>query len=567
MNALRSEQLSRRLWLAMLVIVLSVALISLPLIAGSYRSYRSSAEALQEIQSLKMLAELSNKISRERAPANNAMSSPRAALPEQLQALREYRAEVDLQIQRTAEVLKRSGFAPAALELERNLKPALAFGRRAVDGYIALPDEQRRPQQLDQAIASMFMAWDKSHEVLQHVVSRSQGKDTALSNYYTLILLLADLRDQAGRTASNIMAAVTFNEPVPEENLARFMQTQRQTQYLWQLVNVVQPEHDKTPQFQALHRRVKSEFLDQGLPIIAGLVDESLKGQPYSMTGPELTQAIVGKFSTVVALQDYILQYSVEAAQHEQRQAKKNLVYAILMVLVSLLAVVLTMIYARKWVFEPLITARRQLFELAQLEDRPAAESSRHRQGSSIFDAISRLQKKLQQREALEFQLKHIAHSDSLTGIANRFALDEYIKLLEKQPSQFKQSCLMIIDIDNFKRVNDSCGHIVGDQVIQAVAENLKSSVRASDLLVRYGGDEFLVLMETISLETALKIAEKIRKSVLASEIFQCEELADVNVSISAGVAVGAASWMALLAKADEALFRAKAKGKNTVSS
>jgi diguanylate cyclase (GGDEF)-like protein len=115
--------------------------------------------------------------------------------------------------------------------------------------------------------------------------------------------------------------------------------------------------------------------------------------------------------------------------------------------------------------------------------------------------------------------------------------------------------------------VNDSCGHIVGDQVIQAVAENLKSSVRASDLLVRYGGDEFLVLIENISLETALKIAEKIRKGVLASEIFQCEELAHVNVSISAGVAVGAASWMALLAKADEALFRAKAKGKNTVSS
>lgn len=550
----------------MLVIMLSVALISLPLIVSSYRSYQKSSEALQEIQSLKMVAELSNKISRERAPANNAMSSPQDELPEQLGALRKYRAEADIQMQQAAEVLRRTGFAGAARELEQNFKPALALGRQAVDRYIALPYGQRRQEQLDQAIASMFMAWDQSHAVLQHVVSQSKGKDTALSNYYTLILLLADLRDQAGRTASNIMAAVSFNEPIPEENLARFMQTQRQTQYLWQLVNVVQPEHDKTPEFQALHRRVKSGFLDQGLPLIAGLVDESLKGQPYSMTGPQLTQAIVGKFSTVVDLQSYILQYSVDAARQELQQAKKKLIYAILIVLVSLLTVVLTMIYARKWVFEPLIVARRQLFALAQLEDRPALESSRHRQGSSIFDAISRLQKKLQQREALEFQLKHIAHSDSLTGIANRFALDEYIKLLEKQPSQFKQTCLMIIDIDNFKQVNDRCGHIAGDWVIQAVAENLKSCVRASDLLVRYGGDEFLVLIENISQETALKVAEKIRKGVLASEILQCEELAEVNVSISAGVAVGAASWMALLARADEALFRAKAKGKNTVS-
>ena len=175
MNALRSEQLSRRLWLAMLVIVLSVALISLPLIAGSYRSYRSSAEALQEIQSLKMLAELSNKISRERAPANNAMSSPRAALPEQLQALQEYRAEVDLQIQRTAEVLKRSGFAPAALELERNFKPALALGRRAVDGYIALPDEQRRPQQLDQAIGGFACRRDDDQLVSTALLFNQPG--------------------------------------------------------------------------------------------------------------------------------------------------------------------------------------------------------------------------------------------------------------------------------------------------------------------------------------------------------------------------------------------------------
>jgi len=98
------------------------------------------------------------------------------------------------------------------------------------------------------------------------------------------------------------------------------------------------------------------------------------------------------------------------------------------------------------------------------------------------------------------------------------------------------------------------------------VAESLKSCMRASDLLVRYGGDEFLVLIEDIGLDTALRIAEKIRRTVLASELFQSEEFGQVSVSISAGVAVGAASWMALLARADEALFRAKAKGKNSVS-
>ncbi|MEK5765058.1 GGDEF domain-containing protein, partial [Acinetobacter junii] len=84
-------------------------------------------------------------------------------------------------------------------------------------------------------------------------------------------------------------------------------------------------------------------------------------------------------------------------------------------------------------------------------------------------------------------RLKNIAHSDPLTGLANRFALEEYTRFLESHPSQFSQTCLMIIDIDRFKHVNDQYGHIVGDQVIRRIADQLKANVRASDLIVRYG--------------------------------------------------------------------------------
>ena len=566
MSALRSEHISHRLWLAMLIIVLSVVLMSLPLILNNYRDYQKSSEVLLEIQSLKMVAELVNKVSRERAPANNAMSSARNEHFKSQKALEKYRKDVDIHIQKTIDVLNKTGFELVAQELQQQFIPTLMLGREAVDDYVAVPNKHRKMQQLDGAISAMFKAWDKSHDALQHVIEQSKGKNSVFSSNYTLIFLLADLRDQAGRSASNIMAAVTFNETVPNENLARSLQTQRQAQYLWELVHIVQPEQDKTPEFQVLHQRVKTEFLDQALPLINELINESLKGQSYRMIGPQLTEAMLNKFTSVIDLQNYILEYSVQSAQIEQEHARKELIYAILILLVPLFTILLTMIYAKKWVFEPLILAREQLFALAQFEDR-SVQVNKRKQGANIFDAIGRVQKKLQQREALEFQLKHVAHSDSLTGVANRFALDEYIKMLENQPAQFQQSCLIIIDIDNFKQVNDSYGHITGDLVIQAVAESLKESVRTSDLLVRYGGDEFLVLIENISLATALKIAEKIRKSVAKSDVFQPENFERVQVSISAGVAVGAASWMGLLAKADQALFRAKAKGKNTVSS
>jgi diguanylate cyclase (GGDEF)-like protein len=98
--------------------------------------------------------------------------------------------------------------------------------------------------------------------------------------------------------------------------------------------------------------------------------------------------------------------------------------------------------------------------------------------------------------------------------------------------------------------------------VIQFVAEKLKENIRTSDLLVRYGGDEFIVLIENVGMERALKIAEKIRSEIYEAKSVDNVRCPDLKVSISIGVAIGATSWMALLEKADRALFQAKEQGK-----
>ena len=101
------------------------------------------------------------------------------------------------------------------------------------------------------------------------------------------------------------------------------------------------------------------------------------------------------------------------------------------------------------------------------------------------------------------------------------------------------------------------------------MAEKLKENIRTSDLLVRYGGDEFIVLIENVGMERALKIAEKIRSEIYEAkpvDNVRCPDL-KVSISISIGVAIGATSWMALLEKADRALFQAKEQGKNKVAS
>jgi diguanylate cyclase (GGDEF)-like protein len=120
--------------------------------------------------------------------------------------------------------------------------------------------------------------------------------------------------------------------------------------------------------------------------------------------------------------------------------------------------------------------------------------------------------------------------------------------------------------VDDFKHVNDTFGHIVGDEVIKLIAEKLQFNVRISDLVVRYGGDEFLVLIEQTTFEDAWVVANKILQEIGSSELYIAELNENIRVSVSAGVAVGAASWMALLEKADKSLFQAKENGKNKVA-
>ena len=569
MREIRSEYLSQKLYIAMSIIILSLCSLSIPLMVKSYRDYIKTNQALTEIQALQAVADLANKISRERAPANKLMSSNQQDFAQHVLELKLYRLTVDEQMQKTLAVLKHSNLPNLDLSLFDRLDEALTQGRQQVDAYAALPREQRNAETMDQAILKMFNAWDRSHDVLKDVIAVSEGKDTAVSNFYVQILLLADLRDQAGRAASNVMAHVAFKQPIPETNLARSLQTRKQVMYLWELIDTLQPERDKTEEFKVLHQAVYNEFLAKGLLIVERLMNESIYHRPYYLTGTQLTEAIVDKFSTVVELQNYLLKYSVEKAIIEKHKAQNILLTTVGISLISIFAALFTMIYARKRVFSPLIQAREILFDLSHSSIRPNPMDTKDQPANvySLFTAIQQLKQTLQQRDALEFRLKNIAHLDSLTGVANRYALNEYIKLLENQPTQFSETCLMVIDIDHFKQVNDVYGHLMGDQVIQFVAEKLKENIRTSDLLVRYGGDEFIVLIENVGMERALKIAEKIRSEIYEAKSVDNVRCPDLKVSISIGVAIGATSWMALLEKADRALFQAKEQGKNKVAS
>ncbi|MEQ1451982.1 GGDEF domain-containing protein [Acinetobacter seifertii] len=566
MSGLRSEHISNRLFFFMLVIILSLLFMAVPLIVSSYQEYLKTKQALIEIKSLKLIAEVANKVSKERAPANKLMSSNSADFLKNQKNLKQYRLSVDQQIDETIRVLREEGYSDLADILNTKFKSDLKRARTVVDNYVATPKQARTSEKLDNAILAMFGAWDSCRDVLQKLMLQLKSKDSQINNYFTLIVVLTDMRDQAGRTASNVIAPITFEETIPNDNRARSLQTQQQARYLWALVDTLQSEQAKTQEYHRLYSRVKTEFLDKGVPIVGQLLDESQKKEAYHLTANQLTDHIVGKFTTVIDLQKFLLNKSVSIAVQEKYLAKKKFFLTLLISSISLAAALLTLIYAKRRVFEPLIQARTLILELSQSTDYPVDDlNSKKGEFISLFEAIDRLQKMLKQRDAFEFQLKNIANTDPLTGVSNRLALAEYLKIVESYPNKFSKTCLMIIDIDRFKDVNDQYGHIVGDQVISRIADQLKANVRASDLIVRYGGDEFLILLEQIPFLDARLLAEKIRIAISLEGIDLSGSDEKLHISVSIGFAIGATSWMELLEKADRSLLRAKARGRNVV--
>jgi diguanylate cyclase (GGDEF)-like protein len=157
---------------------------------------------------------------------------------------------------------------------------------------------------------------------------------------------------------------------------------------------------------------------------------------------------------------------------------------------------------------------------------------------------------------------------DALTGLYNQNylsgALHREINRCRRYNLQL--SCLMI-DVDNFKTINDTHGHLAGDDVLRGVGRTLQSTLRGYDFAVRYGGDEFLVVLAQNNPTGATHVAERIREMVLQYAFFPGPGAASVTVSIGVASVPGqhVQSATSLIEAADQALYQAKGQGKNRV--
>jgi diguanylate cyclase len=181
----------------------------------------------------------------------------------------------------------------------------------------------------------------------------------------------------------------------------------------------------------------------------------------------------------------------------------------------------------------------------------------------TVSHEVEGLKKKLE-------KLSEEARTDTLTGLANRRAFeDAIVREMDRSNRSGSELSLLLADIDHFKRINDTHGHLVGDNVLRITAKMIKGKIRGQDLVARFGGEEFVIMLPDTPLEGAAVVAEKIRASFEKMQVKKKQSQETIGVIT---LSLGGASYRKgesleeLIGRTDSALYQSKGKGRNRVT-
>ena len=241
--------------------------------------------------------------------------------------------------------------------------------------------------------------------------------------------------------------------------------------------------------------------------------------------------------------------------------------YKLMAVLILLgLFVIVVMLLVRRHLIAPLQRSVSALSSLDAGEALPALGPSRLIEIQAIEEAVRELHEQISQNEAVRQELEKLANKDGLTGLTNRrhFMLTAEIELQRAQRYR-RPVTVGMADLDYFKKLNDTYGHAAGDAVLKAFAGMVSEALRQSDLVCRYGGEEFAFLFPEIAPSEAIALAERLRRRCADADV-TLPDGRKVRVTASLGLADASECPIEIALKhADEALYEAKRQGRNRV--
>jgi diguanylate cyclase (GGDEF)-like protein len=574
--ALRIQHLVRLLALAlamtMLVLLARVAY-------TGWRHHRQATTAQQGVQHLRVALQAVERVSRERGPANGVLgdvgppTAPRAA------ALDKARGHTDRAFEALRRVMAGIGNDPERRSPREQFeagRAALVVARARVDSVAGVPRDQRHPDHIRGAVDSMVAIVPTLAPAVALLANDAQQAYPELGDAVQGARLIAELREYAGLLGSHFTAALARQRPFTATERAQIERTRGRIDELRFLVGLHVERPGQTAEVLGAWNRVQAHYFQQAQGLLGTVIAAGEGSGRYGMDAAGFAAAYVPDMNTMFELRDVLLAEADTRAAAARSQAAMEFGLVAAGAAAGLAVLVLAITLLQRRVVGPLVGTAGALRALARNElDARLPRAAADDEMAAVIDAVRALQQHSAQRLALERErdelierLREQSNTDYLTGLPNRRA---FFNAMEREVASARRHgyglVVLLLDIDNFKRLNDSHGHAVGDLVLTEVAQTLRRAVRMGDLVARCGGEEFVIVLSHSDRERGLQFAARVRQAIESTTV-TCDGGLTLVVTASIGVADSESCGLdieGLLARADAAMYEAKQSGRNQV--
>ena len=463
----------------------------------------------------------------------------------------------------------------ASLELLAVIEPQLVrplqieydkhrYLRQQVDAAFKLPAMARDPKLRDEWFGQASLFIGQLRNAFAHL-SKTEVAAGRYDHYHKYQFNGIEFRLIAGQSASVVTSALNKTGPVTAAEYQSYIELRAQADYIWSRI-AADTYAFASPALIEQKNRVEQVYYREYRSVQEKMLELVMAGRPPGILVMQLADLSVPAMDSVFGL---IKQANAEARGHtkrEKEQAAARLQIAILQFALAVGFVVVILGYFHYRLFQPLqkIVLAQKSIVAGETAPFLQAEAARGDEIGLLAQGVTRLQASMLEERRLKDINADMAMTDRLTGLNNRQLLDREIDGLMELADRYQEPVSMIIfDLDRFKTVNDKWGHPTGDEVLKRTARLASEQVRKSDLLIRFGGEEFLIVLPRTGVTAAVITAEKIR-TILETTPHPTAGI----VTASFGVAERnrAESFKNWYKRCDEALYQAKQNGRNRVT-
>ena len=572
--------LSRLLRLLAAILTLATALLVGRIASVEWQNAVRAAEGRTAVADLRQALAAAEMVSRERGPTNGVLGDDTPPQPQRRALLAEARSRTDAAFAALHQVLDTGPTDDRRLNATRQFRQAeadLRAARSGVDALAAQPKADRAPQLIRERVAAMVAVVPLIAPSISLMAEEAQQALPALGDDVQGARMAAELREYAGLLGSHFTAALAAQQPFSDAERAAIERTRGRIDQLRSLLDLRLRTPGTPAGDQRAWQQVSQAYFGQAGALVNRVVAAGNSDGRFVMDPAAFATAYVPDMNSLFGLRDLLLDNATARANAQARQAATVLwvTTAGSVVLLGVLAAALLMVQRR--LLRPLADTASALQALARNDlQAPLPVPQADDEMAAVIGGVRTLQDHTRQRQALEQErdvlierLRALSNTDFLTGLPNRRA---FMQAAERELAQARRHgtgmVLVVLDVDQFKQFNDTHGHAAGDDALVAVGDAVRRAMRAGDLVARFGGEEFVLLLNHCSAQQGLAFAERLRAAIASAPVGEAAQGLQPHVTASLGLtdASGDSADLAeLLQRADGAMYQAKKAGRNRV--